>query len=200
MTCIFVDYQGGNNMDIKSVNSQGQILPQGKPMKEKLAEKDKDVSSPKVENNPAVKYEKSEKVEEKYITYDKTAVDKLKAEAEQRHANLRNMVKELLKRQGLTFKDVFEDGKVVKVDEQTRLEAQASIEEGGEFSVDAVATRIVDFAKAISGGDKAQIGKLKAAIEEGFKQAKEVFGGELPEISQKTYDEVMKRMDEWANE
>ena len=200
MTCIFVDYQGGNNMDIKSVNSQGQILPQGKPVKEKLAEKDKDVSSPKVENNPAVKYEKSEKVEEKYITYDKTAVDKLKAEAEQRHANLRNMVKELLKRQGLTFKDVFEDGKEVKVDEQTRLEAQASIEEGEEYSVDAVATRIVDFAKAISGGDKAQIGKLKAAIEEGFKQAKEVFGGELPEISQKTYDEVMKRMDEWANE
>ena len=187
-------------MDIKSVNSQGQILPQGKPVKEKLAEKDKDVSSPKVENNPAVKYEKSEKVEEKYITYDKTAVDKLKAEAEQRHANLRNMVKELLKRQGLTFKDVFEDGKEVKVDEQTRLEAQASIEEGGEYSVDAVATRIVDFAKAISGGDKAQIGKLKSAIEEGFKQAKEVFGGELPEISQKTYDEVMKRMDEWANE
>lgn len=200
MTCIFVDYQGGNNMDIKSVNSQGQILPQGKPVKEKLAEKDKDVSSPKVENNPAVKYEKSEKVEEKYITYDKTAVDKLKAEAEQRHANLRNMVKELLKRQGLTFKDVFEDGKEVKVDEQTRLEAQASIEEGEEYSVDAVATRIVDFAKAISGGDKAQIGKLKAAIEDGFKQAKEALGGYLPEISQKTYDEVMKRMDEWANE
>ena len=200
MTCIFVDYQGGNNMDIKSVNSQGQILPQGKPVKEKLAEKDKDVSSPKVENNPAVKYEKSEKVEEKYITYDKTAVDKLKAEAEQRHANLRNMVKELLKRQGLTFKDVFEDGKEVKVDEQTRLEAQASIEEGEEYSVDAVATRIVDFAKAISGGDKAQIGKLKAAIEDGFKQAKEALGGDLPEISQKTYDEVMKRMDEWANE
>ena len=200
MTCIFVDYQGGNNMDIKSVNLQGQMLPQGKPVKEKLAEKDKDVSSPKVENNPAVKYEKSEKVEEKYITYDKTAVDKLKAEAEQRHANLRNMVKELLKRQGLTFKDVFEDGKEVKVDEQTRLEAQASIEEGEEYSVDAVATRIVDFAKAISGGDKAQIGKLKAAIEDGFKQAKEALGGYLPEISQKTYDEVMKRMDEWANE
>ena len=53
---------------------------------------------------------------------------------------------------------------------------------------------------AISGGDKAQIGKLKAAIEDGFKQAKEALGGYLPEISQKTYDEVMKRMDEWANE
>ncbi len=187
-------------MDIKSVNSQTQMTKQNAPVKEKLAETDKDVSNLKVQNETTVKYEKSEKVQEKYITYDKTAVDRLKAEAEQRHSNLRNMVEQLLKRQGLTFKDVFEEGKPVKVDEQTRLEAQASIEEGGEYSVDAVATRILDFAKAISGGDKAQIEKLKSAIEEGFAQAKEAFGGELPEISQKTYDEVMKRMDAWVNE
>ena len=106
MTCIFVDYQGGNNMDIKSVNSQGQILPQGKPVKEKLAEKDKDVSSPKVENNPAVKYEKSEKVEEKYITYDKTAVDKLKAEAEF-NANLVTEINALRKKALSKFDHLF---------------------------------------------------------------------------------------------
>lgn len=187
-------------MDIKSVNSNPQIIQKNATVKEKLTEKDKEVNNLKVKDEPALKYEKSEKVPDKYITYDKSAVDKLKAEAEQRHSNLRNMVEQLLKRQGLTFKDVFEDGKTLEVDEQTRLEAQASIEDGGEYSVDAVASRIIDFAKAISGGDKAQIEKLKGAIEEGFAQAKEAFGGELPEISQKTYDEVMKRMDEWGNE
>lgn len=197
---MLLSQQGGMNMDIKSVNSNPQMMQKNASVKEKSAEKDKEVNKLKVKDEPALKYDKSEKVQDKYITYDKTAVDKLKAEAEQRHINLRNMVEQLLKRQGLTFKDVFEGGKTVEVDEQTRLEAQASIEEGGEYSVDAVASRIIDFAKAISGGDKAQIEKLKSAIKEGFEQAKEAFGGELPEISQKTYDEVMKRMDEWGNE
>ena len=187
-------------MDIKSVKPQAQIIQPNPPAKEKIADKDKEVKNPRLQAEPLVKYEKSEKVEEKYITYDKAAIDKLKAASEQRYSSLRNMVEQMLKKQGITFKDAFEGGKEVKVDEQTRLEAQASIEDGGEYSIDAVAGRIMDFAKAISGGDKAQIGKLKGAIEEGFAQAKAIFGGTLPDISQKTHDEVMKRMDAWANE
>ena len=34
----------------------------------------------------------------------------------------------------------------------------------------------------------------------GFKEAEKAWGGKLPEISQKTYDEVLKRFDEWENE
>ena len=34
----------------------------------------------------------------------------------------------------------------------------------------------------------------------GFKQATEAWGGELPEISQKTYDAVMSKFDTWAAE
>jgi hypothetical protein len=41
------------------------------------------------------------------------------------------------------------------------------------------------------------IGELKNAIIQGFKEAKKEFGGKLPDISQRTYDEVMKKLDEW---
>jgi hypothetical protein len=146
----------------------------------------------------AVIYQKSTN-EEIYHTYDKKAIDKLKEEANQRFQNLRNMVEELLKRQGLTFNDI-DDKKVVKIDQETRTEAQKAISIDGEFGVDKVATRIIDFAKAISGNDKGKISKLKAAIEEGFEEAKKAFGGELPEISNQTYEEVMKRLEDWSNE
>lgn len=183
-------------MEIKNVNSQKPIIAKEteKDMKIKEAAKEKEQNK----NTEGIKYEKSDKVES-YTTYDKTAIDKLKAEAQQRHENLRRIVEELLKRQGLSFKDAF-DGKEVKVDEETRLEAAKSLEEGGEHSIDAVATRIVDFAKAISGGDKSKLEVLKKAIDEGFAGAKAALGGELPEISKKTYDEIMRRLDEWENE
>lgn len=74
--------------------------------------------------------------------------------------------------------------------------AQELISEDGEFGVKKTAERIVQFAKAISGEDKSKIGELKEAIEQGFKEAEKVLGG-LPEISKKTREEVMKRLDEW---
>ena len=40
----------------------------------------------------------------------------------------------------------------------------------------------------------------KDAFKKGFKQAEETWGGELPEISQKTYDAVLEKFDAWANE
>jgi len=142
--------------------------------------------------------------EEKKVTYDnpkvnQTEVKRLKEESDRAHSGLRRMVEELLKRQGMTFNDL-ELGKEVIVDEIARSEAQALIGEGGDLSPEKVSDRIVEFAKAISGGDKGKFEILKSAIEEGFKQAAEVLGGELPEISQKTYDLVMEKLNYWKEE
>ena len=41
---------------------------------------------------------------------------------------------------------------------------------------------------------------MREAFKKGFKQAEETWGGELPEISQKTYDAVLEKFDAWANE
>ena len=58
--------------------------------------------------------------------------------------------------------------------------------------------RLVDFAKALTGGDSSKIESMRSAIKKGFEEAKKLWGGELPEISQKTYDATMKKLDEWA--
>ena len=38
---------------------------------------------------------------------------------------------------------------------------------------------------------------MKSAFEKGFKLAEKKWGGELPEISQKTYDAVNKKFDDY---
>ncbi len=57
----------------------------------------------------------------------------------------------------------------------------------------------MNMAKALSGGDTSKIGELKEGFLKGFKEAEKAWGGELPDISKKTYDEVLKRFDEWEN-
>ena len=122
----------------------------------------------------------------------------LDADAE-RTENFKKMIYELITKQANKSTGV--GGEIIiEIDFATQKAAQASIEEGGEYSVDAVAGRIIDFAKALSGGDKSKIETLKNAFVEGFEQARDAFGGTLPEISQQTYDEVMSRFDAWEQE
>ena len=151
------------------------------------------------------KFEKSEV--EKDATYkkpvfqrDEDTIAKIKAETDKAQSNLRELVKRLLEKQGMTFNDLKIDGPDVKIDEETRIKAQEAIDEGGEYSVENVSDRMVDFAKAISGGDKSKIGLLRDAIEKGFKEAEKAFGGELPAISHETYKRTMEKMDAWENE
>lgn len=122
-------------------------------------------------------------------------VDSIKTAAEQAYANLRALVEQLLKNQGKSSGK--SSGKVDGVSEVDA--AKQAISEDGEFGVKAVSDRIVQFAIAVSGGDKAQYEKLKAAIDKGFQQASKALGGELPAISQQTYSEVMRKLENWKN-
>ena len=84
-------------------------------------------------------------------------------------------------------------------------DAAKAVADGGDWSVDAVAGRIFDLANTIAGGDPDKLAKMRSAVEEGFKQAgivwKEKIGEDkMPEITQKTYDEVMSRFDKRAEE
>lgn len=161
------------------------------PNKEKEAVKEK----------PAAVYEKSHyeakaTYEKPAHVYDKAAVEKLKAESKKNYESLRRLVEELLRKQGKTIK-LIDSTEVIEIDEETRLEAQKMIAEDGPLGIEAVSQRIVDFAIAISGGDKSKLDTLKAAIDEGFKQAKKILG-ELPDISKQTYNLIMEKLDKWA--
>lgn len=76
--------------------------------------------------------------------------------------------------------------------------AAAAISEDGEWGVNAVATRLMDMAIALSGGDSSKAAELRDAVTKGFEAAGLEIGGDgLPQICKDTYDETMKRFDYW---
>lgn len=85
------------------------------------------------------------------------------------------------------------------VSEADSVQAASAIGENGDWGVDAVATRIMDMAQALSGGDSSKFETLKEATLKGFGQAAKRWGvkdvNEMPSITQKTYNEVVKRFD-----
>lgn len=132
---------------------------------------------------------------------EKIDISILKKETEKTYDHLRRIVEDLLKRQGYSIGQLGKlNSEDIKVDQKARDEAKQMIEDDGPLSPEKVSSRIVDFAKSISGGDKSKYNLLKNAIEEGFKQAKKEYGDELPEISQKTYDLITEKLDKWYNE
>ena len=84
------------------------------------------------------------------------------------------------------------------VSADVKAQAQADIAEDGYWGVEQTSERIVEFAKALTGGDTSKIEEMKAAFEKGFKAATGAWGSKLPDISQRTYDAVMDKFDDWA--
>ena len=84
-------------------------------------------------------------------------------------------------------------------------DAAKAIGEGGDWSIDAVSTRIFDLATAIAGNDPEKLATMRAAVEEGFKQAGAAWTNatglqNMPDITKNTYDEIMSRFDKRTNE
>ncbi len=97
---------------------------------------------------------------------------------------LLDFVRGVFEKQGIEFKQISQD------------EAQALIADDGYWGAPQTSQRILDFVKGVSGGDQALFEKIKNAVIEGFSQARQVFGGWLPDVSNRTYDLVMKGLDE----
>lgn len=113
--------------------------------------------------------------------------------------SLQDLVKTLIEKQGKTVEGVLNGTESVDLDTETKTEAAKMISDNGDWGISAVSSRIVNFAKALAGGDPSKFKELKKAIEKGFEQAREALGGVLPDICQKTYDETMKKLNEWGS-
>ncbi|MDE6182117.1 MAG: hypothetical protein K2F59_02810 [Eubacteriales bacterium] len=85
----------------------------------------------------------------------------------------------------------------LKVDAATVAKAQNDISEDGYYGVEQTSDRILSFAKAIAGNDPKKLEEMRKAVEKGFNQVEKMWGGKLPEVSQKTYEKVMSTFDEW---
>lgn len=146
-----------------------------------------------VEGSPSAVYEKSDII--------KMMQNDAKARAEQ----LQNMVSDALYKQaGLSVggDDVWKflaKGEFT-VTEEAKKQAQELVSEDGYYGVEQTSDRILQFAKALSGGDSSKASELLDAFKKGFEQATKAWGKELPEISQKTYEAVEKKFNDWMNE
>lgn len=107
----------------------------------------------------------------------------------------------------LVVKTLLDQGAASKVDTGSGIidlatltpeEAQALVADDGYFGVEQTSDRIVDFAINAFGSDPAKLQQMKDAINKGFKEAQQAFGGALPEISQKTYETIMEKLDNFA--
>lgn len=83
------------------------------------------------------------------------------------------------------------------VDAQTKADAQAAISEDGYWGVKQTSQRIFDFAKALAGDDPEQMKKMQAAVEKGFSQAEDAWGGSLPGICGDTHTAINKLFDDY---
>lgn len=140
----------------------------------------------------------------KVYTPNTALVNQLKADQAKFHENFRNMVMEMISKQTGTYGKATDIWKFLAsgdftVDAQTKLEAQEAISEDGYWGVKQTSQRIFDFANALTGGDPEKMAEMKEAFLKGYKQAEEMWGGELPDISKQTYDAVLAKFDEVLN-
>ena len=138
------------------------------------------------------------------VTYDKPAsvrenkaIEKLWEESQVAHQQLKDIVRQLLERQGVSTEQI-DNMESLEVDETARTELEAMLGPDGELGVEQVSDRIVNFAIALSGGDTSKAELLREAIIQGYNAAEEALGG-LPEISRETLDRVMEKFNAWAN-
>ncbi len=112
---------------------------------------------------------------------------------------LRNLVVKTLRDQGVNLQVA--DGTIeIDLTSISREEARELVSEDGYFGVEKTSQRIVDFAVNAFGNDPSRLAEMKAAIDKGFTAAQEAFVGALPEISQRTYDAIMEKLDAYAGQ
>lgn len=145
------------------------------------------------------------KKEAKTYTPNTELINKLKADANARTAQLRSLVEKVIAGQGNAYGQAnniwrFLASGNFTVDAETKAQAQKDIAEDGYWGVNQTSDRIISFATALTGGDPDKIEEMREAFIKGYKMATKKWGGELPEISQKTYSAVMEKFDKLAAE
>lgn len=153
----------------------------------------------------AAEYEKSEVTEKKQTAkYDAATIEKMKAEAEQKTAQLRSLVEKMLLKQGQKFTtladalDMVKDG-TISVDDETAKEAAKEIADDGYWGVEQTSERLFSFAKALAGNDPTKADSMLEALQKGFDEAGKSWGGELPDICQKTLEAAKKKLTDWRD-
>ncbi len=163
------------------------------------------VAKPQAPDTDRVELSNDAKVTNKMTDSERAALVKsLKDDLNNQMTRFTNMMVQNFQKQGITasmaqgddFWKMMASGNYT-VDAKTKAEAQAAISEDGYWGVSKTSQRIFDFAHALVGDDPEKMKKMQEAVEKGFKQAEEAWGGSLPSISGETHTAINKLFDEY---
>lgn len=167
--------------------------------------KNKETIDNTVAESVAAAYEKSDAAEKKQVAkYDAATIEKMKAEAELKTAQLRSLVEKMLLKQGQKFTtladafDMIKEG-TIEVDDETAAEAAKEVADDGYWGVEQTSERMFSFAKALAGNDPTKADSMLEALQKGYDEAAKQWGGELPEICQKTLEVTKKKLTDWRD-
>jgi hypothetical protein len=79
--------------------------------------------------------------------------------------------------------------------EELLKHAREMVGANGPFSPENAASQIVDFVRQQSENDSAKTERYRAAVQDAFARLATMTGGDMPELTQKTYDAVMEGFD-----
>jgi len=113
------------------------------------------------------------------------------------YSTLREMLGKILEEQGIATQIASGDTSI-DFRNLTPEKAQELISEDGYLGVKQTSDRIVQFALSISSNDPNRLEEIKASINKGYQMAAKALGGTLPDISTKTYNAVMDKLNAWA--
>lgn len=91
------------------------------------------------------------------------------------------------------LKDIGYSGKPIA--ELSKDEAAALVSEDGFFGIEQTSKRIAEFVINGAAGDEGRFRAGREGMIQGFKEAEEMWGGELPEISQETMKKAIEMVD-----
>ncbi len=187
-------------MNISNVNSLNDLSAvKNVSQTVKAATAEKEISEKVSREDTFVKSTGEEEKDKTGIYSRESLLEQLRNSEEQRIKAFQDTIRSMMAKQGETVNITFR-GMDLHVTEEQRQEAEKSISDGGEYSVSSVSDRILNMAKALAGDDTSKFSLLKDAVIKGFNSAADMFGKkfeDMPEITQNTYKETMKKFDEW---
>lgn len=96
------------------------------------------------------------------------------------------------------LKDIGYSGK--NIADLSQDEAKQLVSEDGFFGINQTADRIANFVINGAGNDEKLLQAGRAGILQGFKEAEQIWGGKLPDISYKTIDKAVEIIDKKMSE
>lgn len=193
-------------MSVNSVNNvNSSAVYNSTSVQQNTQAAEKTDTSKNAAENKGVVYEKgtSSSSSTKGIYSKDEIVARLKKDAEARTSQMRSLVEKMMTSQGKKIGQADDMWKFLAsgkftVSADVKAQAQADIADDGYWGVEQTSDRILEFAKALTGGDSSKAEEMRAAFEKGFKAATGAWGSKLPDISQRTYKAVMDKFDDWA--